>query len=237
MNQIAKETLQYRGSLSTGNIRLPKRIFIVFTMVNAKASIRAGAYLEICAPYWLFPIIEAYKSNDSNFREKFYLLVSSLVHEMEHASNTEETIEDAFNDNEHVTTFAEYLAIPMLVTSRHESEYLPTIKNYLIFRERGKNFYHASAFYMTLTIFVDYIRGKPEFKDTSELSGFPSMEINEKFYVLINLKKILSKQKKLFINYALECREKIYRARNYEIFLQIFRQSEKNLNMENLVLD
>ena len=138
MAQIAKETLHYMYSLSTNNIRLPKRILIVFTMISAKAGIRAGAYLEICAPYWLFPIVEAYTLNDDTFREKFYLLVSSLIHEIEHAANTEETIEDAFNDNEHVTTFAEYLALPMGVRSRHESEYLPTIKNCLVSHRREK---------------------------------------------------------------------------------------------------
>ena len=87
---------------------------------------------------------------------------------------------------------------------------------------------------MTLIIFLDYIRDKPEFADISEISGFPKIETEEKFYVLINLRRLLRKHERLFGYYALECREKIYRLRNYENFLQTFRQAENNLNLEKL---
>ena len=93
---------------------------------------------------------------------------------------------------------------------------------------------HAGAFYMSLIIFLDYLRKKPDFREIPEIESFPKLGIDEKFEILISLRKILRKHKQVFIKYALECREQIYWMQNYNNFAGAFKQAEENLGLPAL---
>ncbi len=219
-------------NFSISNIRIPTRIMVIFTPFAG--NIRSGAFLNISAKDWFFPIVESYNKKNGNLKEKFYLLVSSIIHEMEHAANFDKTLKGAFQEQENTSTFVEYLSVPMLIKCRHESEYLPTVLEYIISNKKGKNFYHASAFYMSLIIFFDYLSRKEEFKKIPQIMEFPKLNIDQKFYILINLRKVMRKYKKGFMRYAKECLELIYQSGNYSNFEDLFRKAENNLNLEQL---
>ena len=232
LTNIAKDTNNYVQKFSSGNIKLHSKVFIMFNLYDRSTNIHPEAIFRINAPYWLFPIIKAKKERNKRFKELYYHLVSSLVHELEHGAIVDRNLEDAFDDNEHVTTFIEYISAPMLVKVRHETEYLPMIQKYFETGEKGKNFFHASAFYMSLIIFVDYLLLNQRFKESSIIQEFPNLSFENQFEFLEKLRYLLRIQKSQFYECALECREVIYRMRNKNTFIENFQKAENRINMK-----
>ena len=193
--------------------------------------------MKINAPYWLFPIIKAKKEKDNRFKELYYHFVSSIVHELEHGAIVDKSLEDAFEDNEHVTTFIEYISAPMLIKVRHETEYIPMIQRYFETGEKGKNFFHASAFYMSLIIFMDYLLSNPRFRDSIIITPFPRLSFKNQFEFLLKLRYLLRSQKPQFYECALECREKIYRMKNKANFIESFQEAEDRVNMKKRFIE
>lgn len=232
LESIAKDTNSYVQRFSSENIRLHSKIFIVFNLFDRSTNIHPEAIFRINAPYWLFPIVKAKKERTKQFKELYYHFVSSLVHELEHGAIVDKSLEDAFEDNEHVTTFIEYISAPMLVKVRHETEYIPMIQRYFETGEKGKNFFHASSFYMSLIIFVDYLLSSPKFRESPILNQFPNLSFENQFEFLKQLRYLLRIQKPLFYECALECREKIYRMNNKNTFIENFQEAESRVNMK-----
>jgi hypothetical protein len=229
---IAKDVNIYVQKFSLGNIKLHSKVFIIFYLFDRNTNIHPEAIFRINAPYWLFPIIKAKKENSKQFKYLYYHFVSSIVHELEHGAIIDKSLEDAFEDNEHVTTFIEYISAPMLVNVRHETEYIPMMQRYFETGEKGKNFFHASAFYMSLIIFIDYLLSNHRFKSSSVLVQFPRLSFNDQFEFLVKLRSLLRFQKQEFYECALECREKIYRMKNKTTFIENYQEAEKRLNLK-----
>ncbi len=232
LTKLASDTNNYIQKFSYGNIKLYSKVFITFNLFDRAIGMKPEAILRINAPYWLFPIVKAKKEKNQQFKFLYYHLVSSIVHELEHGAIVDKSLEDAFEDNEHVTTFIEYISAPMLVNVRHEIEYIPMIKKYFETSEKGKNFFHASAFYMSLIIFVDYLLSNSRFKDFPILVQFPRLSFEEQVKFLIRLRYLLRFQKSQFYECALECREKIYKMKNKANFIESFQEAEKRVNMK-----
>ena len=234
---IAKDTNNYVQKFSSGNIKLHSKVYIIFNLFDRSTNIHPEAILKINAPYWLFPIIKAKKEKDNRFKELYYHFVSSIVHELEHGAIVDKSLEDAFEDNEHVTTFIEYISAPMLIKVRHETEYIPMIQRYFETGEKGKNFFHASAFYMSLIIFMDYLLSNPRFRDSIIITPFPRLSFKNQFEFLLKLRYLLRSQKPQFYECALECREKIYRMKNKANFIESFQEAEDRVNMKKRFIE
>lgn len=225
IRQVARQTLIYLPRMSTKHVRNPLRIHIVFTMRSAKGAIHTGAWLDICANYWLFPIL-------TGSSEKLHLLTSSIIHEMEHAAVPDETIKTDFGEGEELATFVEWLAIPTGVEGRHETEYLPLMKHHLQSGEKRRNFAHAQAFYMTLLIFLDFIIDKHPFVNYADIRDFPHFYLDAQFETLQNLRKRLRADKKEFLDCASQVRSQIHHLANQQAFIDRFRKAEERLNLK-----
>jgi hypothetical protein len=228
MHSIAKEiaeiVLNDMRLFSARNIKLPRYIFVEWTMRSEQAGLNCGAIISVNAPYWLFRV-QAALPNERPHMVRY--VASSLLHEMEHAATAQLGVEEVFEDHEALTTFVEYLSAPPLLRSVPEENYLGDVEQHFAHDAPMRNAAHAIAFYMSLVIFVDFLRSRVFNK---KLGGFRQESLHGQFEILRSLRRDVDR--KLFLKFGMETREMMYRTGSYAAFCKLFKRAESEIGMK-----